>query len=152
MYRLIAVLGILAVICLVAGCGGSSGGEATSAVLTKAQFIKQADAICTKATKEREAAVNAWRSEYSGQEEQEAHLKAGLKEVIAPHLQEEAEALKNLSPPQEDEATVARLIAALSTATKDLAKEEPEKALQSGIPGFEHDAAAYGLKVCPRVL
>jgi len=58
----LAVVGAIVVAALVAGCGSDSGSNASattgsSAPLTKAQFVKQANAICLGGLKEKEAAV-----------------------------------------------------------------------------------------------
>ncbi len=151
MYRLIMVIGVVAAVCMAAGCG-SSGDEATSAPLTKAQFIKQADAICTKATQEREAAADAWRKELpGGPAEAESKLEDGFREVIAPALKGQAEQLETLMAPEKDRAEVAHMVSTLSHASQ-MMEEEPKKALQSSVPQFEREAKAYGLKTCPRIL
>jgi hypothetical protein len=151
MYRLIMVIGAVAAIGLVAGCG-SSGEEATSAPLTKAKFIKQADAICTKATREREAAAEAWRKELpGGSEEATKKLEDGLREVIAPALKTQAEELETLTPPESEKADVRQMIASLSQASQAM-EEAPKKALQSRVPQFEHEASDYGLKSCSQAL
>ena len=47
--RLIAMLaGVMAIAIVAAGCGSSSDSTPTPFVLTKAEFIKQGDAICAK--------------------------------------------------------------------------------------------------------
>jgi hypothetical protein len=151
MYRLIMVIGAMAAICLAAGCGGS-GEEATSAPLTKAQFIKQADAICAKAAKDREAASEAWSKERSASSaETAAELEEGLKEVVAPALKRQAEQLEALAAPASDRAEVAHMIDTLASASEAI-EREPKQAFQSSIPQFEREAKAYGLKDCQRTI
>src|SRR3954454_14053364 len=131
MYRLILAMGMAAATCFALGCG-SSGSEATSAPLSKAQFIKQADGICAKAVKEREAAADSWRKELpGGAAEAEAKLEEGFKEVIAPALQQEAEELEALAAPEKDQNEVAKMLTTLSHAGQVIAQEGPRKALGS---------------------
>jgi hypothetical protein len=47
---ILAICGVLAIALVTAGCGG--GDDETTATLTKAQFIKQADGICSAAEDE----------------------------------------------------------------------------------------------------
>jgi hypothetical protein len=151
MDRLIMVVGAVMATCIAAGCG-SSGEEASSVPLTKAQFIKQADAICAKAAKEREAAAEAWRKELPDlSAETVDEIEKGLKEVIAPALQQQAEELETLAAPAQDRDEVAQMISALAAVSKAM-EQEPKWAFHSSIPQFEREAKDYGFKSCSRVL
>jgi hypothetical protein len=154
MYRLIMAVGVVAAICIAAGCGGSGGSEeeAASAPLTKAQFIKQADAICANAVEDREAAAEAWRKEQpAGSAETPNEIEQGLKEVIAPALQQQAEDLEALAAPAEDRTEVAHMISTLASAGQ-MMEQEPKEAFQSSIPKFEREAKDYGLESCQRAV
>lgn len=155
MYRLITAIGIAATAFLAFGCGGggeetASGGEKTGAAnITKAQFIKQADAICAKVRKEREAAIAAYMKDYpGGATAAEENIDEGLKKVIAPSIQQEVEELEGLPVPAKDEAMVARMIENLVRGTEVLAEKGSQGLQKSGIPDFEREAAAYGFKAC----
>lgn len=148
MYRLITAIGMAAVGLLVLGCGGG-GEETATAAATKAQFIKQADAVCSKVKKEREAAIATYKKEYpGGAEAAEENLDEGLKKVIAPSMRKEVEQLEALTVPAGDDEAVAKMIGNLARGSRVLAKQGAEGLAKSGIPDFEQEAAAYGLKVC----
>ena len=151
MYRLISTVSLMLAACLVMGCGGSNNG--TTAASSKAEYIKQAEAICTKVNREAEAAAAAWKRSFpGGAAEAETHPNDGLRKVLIPALEREAEELEALQPPASDEATVTAFVEDLAKASKAL-KENGFKALpSSGAIDFKREAAAYGLKSCGRVL
>jgi len=152
MYRLIMALAMAVATCFAVGCGGSSD-EATSAPLTKAEFIKQADAICTKINKEAEVAAASWKKGFPGGiAEAEEHPDDGLRKVLVPSMEREAEQLETLEPPAKDEAMVTRFIENLSRASETLDREGFKVLSQSGILGFKEEVAGYGLKKCGSIL
>jgi hypothetical protein len=149
MYRVIMAIGMVAATCLVLGCG-SSGGDSTSPPLTKAQFIKQGNAICAKFTKEREATL---RSVAKTLPDDSAGAELRFREVVeqkvAPLLQEEAKELKALAEPERDRAEVTRMLDNFSRAGEVASEGDLSKALRSGYAAFEREAHAYGLEGCP---
>jgi hypothetical protein len=146
---LLTTLGMVIAVGCVLGCG-SGEDEATSASLTKAQFIKQADAICARVSQQRPAALAAWKQTQNSAEssKQGSDLDAGLREVIAPSLRQEAEELEALTPPASDEAEVSRMVANLSEASNELGQEGVKKLTTPNLPQFKREAAGYGLKAC----
>ena len=117
--------------------------------LTKAEYIKEADALCSNLMKEREAAIAAWQKEYpGGAAKAEEDFDAGLKEVIAPALDQKADELETLAVPAGDEAAVTQMIGTLRNTSAVLAEEGSKGTAKSGAPQFEKEAAAYGFKVC----
>lgn len=153
MHRLlISALGIAMMACLAVGCG-SSGGDAGSVSATKAQYIEQAEAVCTKINREAKAAAAAWKKEFpGGAAEAEKHPNDGLRKVLIPALEREADQLEDLAPPPGDEAVVTGFVEDLARSSKAL-REHGFKALpSSGAIDFKREAAAYGLKSCGRVL
>jgi|SRR5690348_3791195 len=151
MYRLTLTVSVMVTACLFVGCGGSDNG--TTAASSKVEYIKQAEAICTKVNREAEAAAAAWKKSFpGGAAEAEEHPNDGLRKVLVPALEREAEQLETLTPPSGDEATVTAFVEDLAKANKAL-KENGFKALpSSGGLDFKREAAAYGLKSCGRVL
>jgi hypothetical protein len=148
MYRLIVLIGVMASTAFALGCGGT-GEESSSAPLTKAQFIKQADRICAKSTKERNAAALSFMEELpEGSAEAGSHLDEGLKQVVAPLMDREARELAALIAPEEDAAKVSRMIGNLSNASSDIAEEGSKGLRGSTLSTFESEASAYGLKIC----
>ena len=144
MYKLIMGIGVVLAVGLAGlGCGGS--GETASASLDKHQFVKQANAICVKAKKKREAAIADWEKT---QPEENVDVDEGLQKVVAPSLKKEAEQLEALVPPAENEAAIDKLVALLSTGS-EVIEEAGEKGFsRSGLDVFEQKAAARGLNAC----
>jgi hypothetical protein len=146
MYRLsLIALGVAALTVFSLGCGSSESGtnasatnSSSSAEVTKAQFIKQAEAICAKNERERETAIDAWEKEGS------SSLKEGLVEIVAPALTEEAEALKALTPPAEQQVEVARILENLSNGSRKVEEGSPGPEITK----FVREAEAFGLKTC----
>jgi hypothetical protein len=150
MYRLsITALGVAALAVIVLGCGSSGSGTNASATsapsgveVTKAQFIKQAEAICVKNAKERTAAIAAWEKQAPA--DGAASVEEALIKIVAPALTEEAEALKALEPPAGEQANVAKMIENLSKGSSAVEKGSPGPEVAQ----FAQEAAAFGMKAC----
>lgn len=150
---LLTTLGLVIAVGFALGCG-SGEDEATSAdeapPLTKPQFIKQADAICTQAIKERERAVNSWMKELPGGDaEAQASIDKAVVQIVPPLLHKEVTRLEALSAPKGDEATVAEVIDLLVEVKNSVAREYPNNYTPDGFGQFQNKATAYGLNVCP---
>ncbi len=140
-------VGVLAAL---GGCGGggSSSGEA-SGPLTKAQFIKRAEAICQRRGKEKTDAFSAAAA--SGQSLQTAsRAQAELfvrKAVLVPnsHVIDE---FAELEPPAKDKATMAGIVKSWRAGLKK-AEADPSKAVLGDpfVKGTEA-AKAYGIQLC----
>jgi hypothetical protein len=135
---------VIAVAAALAACGGSSYKG-----LTKAEFVKQANAICARGNAESEAVGKQLPK--NATPKQIADLFA---EKAIPLANKEFDDLAALKPPKEDRDTVKRIIAEARSATEALAKQlkdDPEKALSSTLDPYKKandDAKAYGLTVC----
>jgi hypothetical protein len=151
MYRFLSTASLIIAACVFASCGGSDSG--TTPASPKAKYVKQAEAICTKINREAKKAAAAWKKSFAGGvAEAEEHPNDGLRKVLIPALEREAEQLEALEPPTADEAMVTAFVDDLAQASKAL-KEDGFKALPgSGAIDFKREAAAYGLKSCGRVL
>jgi len=146
MYKLISGIGIAVAFIAVVGLGcGSSGEETASAEVTKAQFLKQANSVCDEAKKRRAAAVADWTTK---QGSENVDVDAGLRNLVAPSLKKQAERLEGLTPPAEDEAAVAGLIAMLAKGSEVLEEEGQEGVQRSRLREFERKAIAFGLQSC----
>lgn len=142
------MVGIVAAAALVAGCG-SAEETAGSAPLTKAQFIKQADAICAKFSRERKAAAAAWVKKFpGGSGEAEMHFDEAFRRIVAPSLEQESRELRRLAVPEMDAAEIGRMIEKLSGAGHVIAKQGYDGIYRSGIYRYAREASAYGLKTC----
>jgi predicted secreted protein len=145
------VVGILALAALVSGCGEDS---ATSSSLTKAEFVKQANAACAKRHQTWQTALASYNQKV---EERNAANKVQVQEEIAtdllekemiPAVSELVEALEALPAPEGDEAQVSKMV---DTLSQELDKVESDKNVVYGLSkshnfeGFEEEAKKYGL-------
>lgn len=143
MYRAIIAIGTATAACLVAGCGGSSD-ETAEAAATKAQFIKQAEAICNNVRNEAQDAAVAWEKA----NDEMLDVETAFEEVIGPSLKREAKELQALTVPDGDAASVARMIENLSQGAAASVKEGPTPKSSSSIEAFQREAKRYGLAAC----
>lgn len=107
------VLAALAMV--IAGCGGD--GDDTTA-LTKAQFTKQANALCTKSDEERKAEYRA-RAE-NGQEFTDSEQEELFIEVFIQPFQEMVGELEDLGVPQGDEQKLEEIFSEMKKGGKVL--------------------------------
>ena len=148
MYRLIMAIGVVAVSCVAIGCG-SSGDAATSAPLTKAQFIKRAGAICGRFQKERQADAARWLQEQAGgQTRAESHYDEGFKLIVAPSMRREAEELETLIAPGKDAVRLDRMVDNFVQASDAVADRGRQGLLAAGLKDFEREAEALRLPAC----
>ena len=162
--RFIATLaGALAIVALVAGCGGgsdsgdssaadtSSPEKSTGPALTKAEFIKQGDEICKKTAEELNEGIASYTSENGldesePSEEQQEEL---VSEVILPAFRAEGEELGALGPPTGDEEDVEEIVTGIEDAVTD-AEGDLSSAITGDSPLEDANAKAreFGFEVC----
>lgn len=150
MFRgILAVLvGVLAIAVVGAGCGSSDDES-----LTKAEFVRQANAICEKGNKQRIKEYTAFLKGRGDEPKTLAEANKGVdeagEELLAGFYEKRAEALAELPPPSGDEEEVAAIVDAFEQGADDAAQDP--SAIAGGVPGIEKGvklAAAYGLEVC----
>jgi hypothetical protein len=138
---------VLAALALVAaGCGGGSDTSAPTA-LSKAEYVKQANAICREGQQKREAAVNEFVEEHEAKPGESRGPE--LIEVVLPTLKETFDELSELPAPKGDEDTVAKIIEAYE---EPLGKIEENPGVALGYHKFfyrpDELAVDYGLEDC----
>ena len=126
---LILALATLAATLAIAGCGG--GGDSAKASLTKAQFAKQADLVCSTAGNEQAEKANLYLKKHPKAEEAEM-----IEPALIPPLEKGLEELKELGLPRDSEAQAEAFIEEFEKALEEL-KEDPEAALSPGGNPFE---------------
>jgi len=141
---------LILVLVITSGCG-SSGGDSTSAAapLSKAAFIKQADAACKEMEKAKTQIVEtAFRSAPTGGTPSKEHLATAIKTEVLPLYEELVGELDALQPPPNDEASVRRFVALYGVALRK-AKGNPAALVQTD-PFVKGNAAAgdYGIESC----
>jgi hypothetical protein len=152
--RLIAMLaGVVAIAVVAAGCGSSSDSTESTASLTKAEFIKQGDAICKKGNKEIEEGFESFAKENNlpqNKEPNKAQGKELVETVIVPDIKAQAEGIRALGAPSGDEAQVSAMLDSLDEGI-EAAEEDPEALFAAKSDPFasaNKQAKEYGLKVC----
>jgi hypothetical protein len=153
------LFGVLA-IALVAGCGG--GGDGTTggtsgesgdggSSLTKAEFIKQGDELCTKGDQSVESEANKFAEENDINTEKptKAQQEEVIAQVVAPAIKQQGEEIGDLGPPSGDEEQVEAIVEAVGRGADEL-EEDPGAALEGKNPLEEGGklAKAYGFKSC----
>lgn len=131
-----------ALLMMVSGCGGS---EAAEVHLTKKQFLKKGDEICSKAENEQFEGAGRYIEKHPNAREIDLVIPVGL-----PPIEKEIRALKALGTPKGDEAEFEAFIKALEAALED-ARKDPKVALGSEATSFKKPnklASDYGFSVC----
>jgi hypothetical protein len=140
---------------LLAGCGG--GGDSSTTIttssLSKAQFVKRAEEICTKGTTpilgeivkyEEKAAAgkNGGGSDASA---------AAAKTVVPPAIQKQNDGIRALGAPAGDEAQIEAFLVALQKDSDEIKNGPPLKNLEELDVKFKRSgglATKYGLSAC----
>jgi hypothetical protein len=131
------------------GCGGGSGD--TTSDITKAQFVKKADAICADFGKKRTAAAE---KEFNSKLAEAGELDSELKELgekllhesLIPLLNEQQEELESLGAPAADEEKVESMMDNLGKAIGEMEDAEFEDVVGGDqLDPFEKEAETYGL-------
>ena len=124
------LLATVAALILAAGCGSSSNDEVTvqTGSLSKAAFIKKADAICEAARTEFLAKyttyVKGHKSDIVDPQKQDAVLGEVLETILAPNIETQITQISELGAPSAYAPEVADFLNALQTRL-DKAKENP---------------------------
>lgn len=150
-----AAVGLIAAF-LIAGCGGS-GGTTTSQTppLSKAAFIKAADAICEKADTVKYNQASAYRAKHEAELGRLSPVAAEEKLIRLfglPAIKRQIEEVRALGAPEGEEKKVEGILNGLEKAL-DEAKKDPyaiEGEYESTNPFHRIDKAArnYGFSVC----
>jgi hypothetical protein len=149
--RGIAVLiGVLAAASIVAGCGG--GGDSSSGpTISKAVFIKKADAVCLQGNKRMEVAFAHFLQENKNvKRPDDAKLEKLVGTILVPNVKREVKELHALGAPSGDEDRVGEIVKALEEGL-ETAEGNPQAAVNSSEVVFgiaSRLAKEYGLEVC----
>jgi hypothetical protein len=148
---LLALAALVALAALIAGCGG--GDETTDSAtvaLTKAEFIKQGDAICKEASEDNEAEAEEYAEEngFALEKASKEQLEEAVAEVLVPSLNQEAEELDALGAPEGDEEKVEEIVVALEDATGEIEDDQSLIFEEETLEEPQQLAEDYGFKVC----
>jgi hypothetical protein len=127
--------------------GSGCGSDSSSTALTKAQFVKQGNAICKEWEAGRNAAIAAVGQKFSGKTSNAAKEKAILM-ILSPY-EEAIGRLEELSAPSGDDAQIEAILASMHEAAGKV-KADPGTALVSGLPFRQANKRVedYGLNRC----
>jgi hypothetical protein len=134
---------------IVAGCG--SGGDSNTASITKAQFVKQADAACKKGEEQIQADFKAYIEGHKNlTNPTEDDFAEVVDTVLAPNVEQEVGEIRALGMPSGDEAKIEAILDSVEEGREE-AEADPKNAIQTTPASLEKAnklAKEYGLKVC----
>ena len=147
--RLVPILACLAALALVgAGCGSDKSSEKSS--ISKAEFVKKGNAICSQGNKEIEAKGRKVFGGTPNKKPSKAKMKEFASTVLLPSVEDQVNKIRALGAPKGDEAKVKAILDAADEGIQK-GKQNPLSLAQEGPGPFQKAnklATAYGLKVC----
>lgn len=161
---LLALLAVLAMGILVAGCGddgdsGASGtafsgaGDDAAGSLDREEFVKQANAACLQQSKDYSAEVTQFVEGNAGAEgltEQDVAL-AAIKAIVVPITEAQIAAIRRIGAPEGDEEEVEAALAAQEQAIADVMAADEIKSsdeLDQLVGDATEELESYGLRGC----
>lgn len=143
------VVGILSLAALLAGgCGADSESQTTES-LTKAQYVKQADAICQRQNAKKDAALNKAYEEL--QKEKTGAGRAAEEKIIEialPPIAAMTEEVADLGTPTEQAEDAEKFVAEMEAAISEV-EDDPALALdEEPFEGAKARATRLGFKQC----
>jgi len=151
LYRWISGI-VVGVVVLAVGAGCGSGGD--SSTVTKAEFKKQAEAICAKRKKEWQSSLAAYEKEVTdrkaaGNIKVQTEIAEGLlAKNMLPALQEQLEALEELGAPEGSEEKAEAWLASLTKNVKEIEENGVESLVATTFQDFEKQSKDLGVS-CP---
>jgi hypothetical protein len=146
---IVLLVGALMTAMLVAaGCGGDEDS------LTKAEFVKKANAICTAGNEEIEKGIESFIEDNSpgGKRLTDAQLTEGAEEVLVPSLRKQVDQIADLGTPSEDGEEAEEIVEGAEEALEEVEDEPALAAPQTGdrdpFAEVNKMAREYGLDVC----
>jgi hypothetical protein len=152
--RLIALLAAIGAIALIAaGCGSDSSTTDSTETLTKAEFLKQGNAICAAGNKEINTEFEKFfeENEFSNKNKPtQADFQEGAEEIVIPSIRKQIDELEELEAPEGEEEKYETLF---ENAEAQLEKGEEDPSLLTDenndlFAGVNKEAKALGLGSC----
>ena len=135
-----------------AGCGDDdddNGGGGGSDAPTKAEYVQQADRICTQGDNAMSREAEQRFGDVQGEPSQ-AQIEEFANDIVIPNIEDQIAQLRELTPPEGDEETVNEIYDKADEAIADL-KDDPRGVVEDDAGPFKEAnqlAQDYGLKVC----
>jgi hypothetical protein len=154
--RLIALIGgLVAVALFVAGCGSSDDDATDSASLTKAEFVKQGNAICAAGNKEIDAEFEKFAEENGLSENKppsDAQVEEAAEEFVIPSISNQVDEVAALGAPEGEEEAFETFIENAEAEVERIEDDPSLFASEGDEPEVFEDvnkeARALGLTVC----
>jgi hypothetical protein len=145
-------IGTLAISLIVAaGCGGGGDDSSTTAnAISKAAFVKKADAICQKGSERMAAGFGKYLKKSEVTHPSQAVQEKLVVKVLIPSVRQEVKEFQALGAPSGDEDRVAEIVRALEEGV-ETAEGNREAVTSSSDVVFgiaSRLAGEYGLEVC----
>jgi hypothetical protein len=148
----IALLAALAAISMIAaGCGGGSDSTDSTSSLTKAEFVKQGNAICAKGNKEIQEGFEEFEKEHGSQKQPtKAELSEAVETIVLPAVRQQVEGVKALPAPSGEEAEVEAITDAAEEALEQGEEDPASLTTEKADPFAKANELAneYGLTKC----
>ncbi len=142
----------LAFAAVAAGCGGNDDSDNTAS-LTKAQFLKQGNAICAAGNKEIEEEFEAFNEDGhldENQEPSDAEAEEIANTILIPSVSKQIDELRELGAPEGEEEKVDEILDAAEEALEEV-EDDPESVVTEGNGPFtdvNKMTREYGLTTC----
>jgi hypothetical protein len=128
---------------LLLGCGGGDDSEP----VTKAEFVKQATALCVTTQKQMQKEINA---AFKGGIGDNSEVVAVVEKTVVPGFETEISGIEDLGAPDGEDAQVEAVLAPMQEVVDD-AKADPKAFLKSSEKSYEKSEKAsikYGIPAC----
>lgn len=147
-----AALVALAALLVGAGCGGGDGTETEAQSLTKKQFVKRADAYCTRGYKAQARAMEKYAKSHGfSNEPTQAEREEVNTAVVLGFVRRKIEFFESLPAPEGDEKEVRQMIESMERGLEQSEKDPASLAKPYDPEPFtdtRHLTAEYGPYVC----
>jgi hypothetical protein len=149
--RSLGVLASALVVALLAGgCGGSSSDDTATASISKAAFIKKANAICEKSAEKLHTDFLAFYEPGNNSKTPKAESEEYIEKVVRPDFTQQTTEISALGAPDGSEDQVEALVAAVEEGLVK-AEAKPTELVTANAELFANAiklATAYGLDAC----
>jgi hypothetical protein len=142
---------VLAVAAILSGCGGGGDSSSDGGSISKAAFVKQAEAVCKSNTRRLQRdIIRVLRTKHGIRKPSPKENVYLVGAVIVPNVRREVKELRALSVPSEDKDTIDAMIGALEDGL-ETAEKDPKAVTSTSDVVFgiaSRLAAEYGLEAC----
>jgi hypothetical protein len=149
--RGVLTIGALLAVASIVGCGSGEDPSTTTGAVSKAAFVKKADAICKQGIERMQRQIFAeLRTKNGIRKPRPSEYEALVGKIIVPSVRTEIHQLRALEIPDGDEERVDAMIGALEEGL-ETAEDNPEAVAASSDVVFgiaSRLAGEYGLTVC----